>query len=129
MILVDSSAWVEIIRDGPRAQAFREHIEQADAVLVPSLVLYEVYRVIDRQAGAVEADRVAAYLRSHQIVDLDEIMAITAAKLGREHHLAMGDAVVFATACLREATLVTGDSDFASLPQVAYIPVTDCPGA
>jgi predicted nucleic acid-binding protein len=38
-----------------------------------------------------------------------------------EHRLAMGDAVVYATAILNDAVLVTSDSDFAAIPGVIYL--------
>jgi len=121
MIVMDSSGWVEITRGGARDSIFREHLEAADLVIVPSLVLYEVYRVIARQRSEAEAERVVAYLKSHAVVDIDGDLALNAARLGRQHGLAMGDAVVYATAHQFEATLVTGDSHFAQLPDVKYV--------
>jgi predicted nucleic acid-binding protein len=125
MTLIDSSGWIEIIRDGARAGQFRQCIAQAEGLLVPTLVLYEVYRVVEREASMADADRVAAHLRSYELVDLDDIIALEAAKLGRRHRLAMGDAIVLATSWVRGARLVTGDADFAGLPDVQHIVITE----
>jgi len=121
MIVMDSSGWVEIVRGGARDSLFREQLETADLVIVPALVLYEVYRVIERQRSEAEADRVVAHLQSHTVVDLTGDLAIRAARLGREHGLALGDAVVYTTAREFGATLVTGDNHFARLPDVKYV--------
>jgi predicted nucleic acid-binding protein len=45
-----------------------------------------------------------------------------AADLSLDHQLAMADAIVYATAILHDATVVTSDSDFESLPGVIYYP-------
>jgi uncharacterized protein len=127
VILMDSSGWVEIVRGGPRQQAFRDLIEQAEAVLVPTLVLYEVYRVIERQFDEAQAERIISYLRSHAVVDLTDELAVAAARAGKQHGLATADAVVYATASVLGARLVTGDVHFADLPDVAYVPVAARP--
>jgi len=123
MIVVDSSGWVEIVRGGERREAFREAIKAAGTVFVPALVVYEVYRIVERLAGEGEADGIAAHLRSHTVVDLTDEIAIAAAKLGKQHRLATADAVIYATAHHFRATLVTGDSHFAGLPDVKHIPL------
>jgi predicted nucleic acid-binding protein len=119
---MDSSGWVEIVRATGRYEVFREHIRHAESVIVPTLVVYEVYRVIEQEFSAVEADWIAAHFRSHRIVDLTEALAIAAAKLGREHRLATADAAIYATAREFGAMLVTGDNHFIGLPDVAYVP-------
>lgn len=40
--VVDSSAWLEYLADTPRAKLFAGAIEDADNLVVPVIVLYEV---------------------------------------------------------------------------------------
>lgn len=122
MILMDSSGWVEIVGDGPRKAAFLEAVAKADQVLVPTIVVREVYRAVDRQAGLTRAQQVLRYLSSLEIVPLDLELAVRAAEAAREFRLALADSVVYATAIAAGARLVTGDGDFAALPDVEYIP-------
>jgi len=49
---------------------------------------------------------------------------LLAADIAREHKLAMADAIIYATARQYQATLVTSDARFESLPQVLFYPKT-----
>ncbi len=122
MILLDSSAWIEILRDAPRAAAFRRRLEAAEGVVVPTVVLYEVYKWSRREGPQLVADLATAWMRQHTVAPLDDRLALEAADFSLEHRLAMADAVVYATACRYEATLVTGDAHFAALEGVEYLP-------
>ena len=121
MIVVDSSGWIEIFTGGPRRRDFRDWVDRADEVLVPTLVLYEVYKVIRRGASEDEADAAIARLRKFTVVSLDEALAVEAADLSLNHRLAMADAVVYATAQARGAAVITSDSHFEGLPGVEYL--------
>jgi hypothetical protein len=44
LFLVDSSGWVEFMGDGPRAEKFAPYFEREERLLVPAIVLYEVYK-------------------------------------------------------------------------------------
>lgn len=122
MIVMDSSGWIDIVAGGQRQQVFMEAITGAGTVLVPTLVIYEVYRYVERECGESEADRIVSHLRSHAVIELTDEIALAAAKLGKRHQLATADAVIYATAHHVGATLVTGDGHFATLPNVEYIP-------
>lgn len=60
-------------------------------------------------------------MRRAKVVPLDESLAIEAAEISLAHRLAMADAIVYATARRHRATLVTGDADFAGLPDVVVV--------
>lgn len=122
MIVVDSSGWIEIFTDGPLRRDFRSWIDQADEVLVPTLVVYEVYKVIRRGASEDEADQAIARLRQCTVVPLDDALAVEAADFSLQRGLAMADAVVYATAQAQGVPLVTSDRHFQGLPGVEYIP-------
>ncbi len=120
-MVLDTSGWIEIFTDGPLASEFRARLDQAARVLVPTIVLYDVYKVIRRQVSEQEALVAVAHLRAHQVVPLDDQLALEAADLSLQHSLAMADAVVYATARGHGAELLTSDRDFAELPGVVYL--------
>ncbi len=120
MILVDSSGWIEHLTGGPQADAYEQYLYASD-LLIPTVVLYEVYKFMKRELSAQDAIIVAGRMRVGQVVPLDDMLALEAADLSLQHGLAMADAVVYATARHYEATLVTSDEDFAELPGVVYL--------
>ena len=56
-----------------------------------------------------------------KVVDLNETIALTAAKLSLQHKLPMADALILATAKSFNATLWTQDIDFEGFSNVQYI--------
>lgn len=48
MSVVDSSAWLEYFGDGPNAVEFAAAVEDPDALVVPSLALFEVFSIATR---------------------------------------------------------------------------------
>ena len=44
MNVVDSSGWLEYFADGPNADFFAAAIEASDALVVPTVSVYEVYK-------------------------------------------------------------------------------------
>ena len=120
MLLVDSSGWLEFFMNGPLASTYAQHLKHPNDILTPTIVLYEVYKVIKRQRSEEDALIVAAQMGKTQIVPLTDTIALTAADASLTYQLAMADAIVYATALTHKATLVTNDADLASLPGVAY---------
>jgi predicted nucleic acid-binding protein len=120
MNVVDSSAWLEYFANGPNAAFFSKPIEQIDALLVPSLTIYEVFKRVLQQRAEGGALRAVAVLQQGTVVDLDARIALSAARLCLEAKLPMADSVVLATAKAYEATLWTQDADLEGLPDVQY---------
>jgi predicted nucleic acid-binding protein len=120
--VVDTSALVEYYLDTPLADTFAPPIEDRDRLLVPTIVLYELYKVLRRTAGVDMADAAIMALRECQVVDLDASHALAAAQLGPRHGLALADSIIYATAQLAGATLWTQDEHFKDLPAVRYFP-------
>ncbi|MBI4340741.1 MAG: type II toxin-antitoxin system VapC family toxin [Candidatus Omnitrophica bacterium] len=120
MLLIDSSGWIEFFMDGPLAGTYAHHLKHPNDVLTPTVVLYEVYKVIKRQRNEEEALTAAAQMGKTQVVPIDDTIALTAADASLTYQLAMADAIVYATALTHKAKLVTSDADLASLPGVVY---------
>jgi predicted nucleic acid-binding protein len=119
--VVDSSGWLEFLTDGPLAESYGEHLADLGEVLTPAIVLYEVYKWIKRERTEEEALTVAAQIEKTRVVPVTPALALTAADLSLERRLAMADALVYATAVLHDAELITSDADFAALPRVTYL--------
>lgn len=114
-IVLDSSAWIEILGSGPLAKACRKELDAADNVVVPTLVLFEVYRKILSSISEDQALSAVAVMSQHQVADLTREIALTAADLSLQLKLAMADSMVLAHAHATDATLVTLDKDFAGI--------------
>jgi predicted nucleic acid-binding protein len=121
MVLVDTCGWIEWLTDGPLADAFGPHLEQTDALLVPTLVQYELAKWITRERDETLALEVIGLTHQSRVVALDTSLALGAAALALEHRLAMADAVIYATARAHDATVVTSDAHFEHLSGVTYL--------
>ena len=83
--------------------------------------MLEVFKRVLQQRTENEALRAVALMRQGKVVDLDADLALSAAKLGREHGLPLADSVILATARKFDATIWTQDSDFENLKGVRYV--------
>jgi predicted nucleic acid-binding protein len=119
--VVDSSGWVEFATDGPLAARYQAHLHDPSQVLTPSIVLYEVYKRLKRDASEEAADAIVAEMGKTKIIPLDDQLALRAAETSLELNLPMADAIVYATAQAHGATLITSDADFKDLPKVTYL--------
>ena len=116
LVLVDSSGWVEFLGDGPRAEKFAPYFEREERLLVPTIVLYEVYKKLLFAQGSTAADRFLSAALRARVVSLDERLALLAARISLDRRLAMADAIIYATAQAAGAHLVTSDMHFRGLP-------------
>jgi predicted nucleic acid-binding protein len=57
MNLLDSSGWIEYFANGPNADRFAPLVVDPTTLLVPTIVLHEVYRWADREGGEQAAQR------------------------------------------------------------------------
>jgi predicted nucleic acid-binding protein len=121
MNVVDSSGWLEYFAKDPNTTFFKPVIHNTEALLVPTICLYEVYKRIAAQRDEEEALSAIAWMATGQVIDLDQEIAIQAADLSREHKLAMADSIIYATARAFHAALWTQDAHFAGLEGVKYI--------
>lgn len=120
MNLVDSSGWLEWFGDGPGARHFARPLGDVDALIVPTISLFEVFRVLLRQRGESAALQGVAQMRLARVVDLDDTVALEAARLSVALGLPMADSLILATARRYDATLWTQDADFAAIDGVRY---------
>ena len=122
MNLVDSSAWLEYLADGPGAGSFEAAITKTNDLLVPVICLYEVFKRVLQQRDEHTALRAIALMQQGRVVDLDADIVLRAAKNSIEYKLPMADAIILATARAYEAVIWTQDADFRNIEGVKYFP-------
>jgi predicted nucleic acid-binding protein len=121
LFLVDSSGWVEFLGDGPLAEKFAPYFEREERLLVPAIVLYEVYKKLLSAQGSTAADRFLSAALRARVVPIDERLALLAARISLDRRLAMADAIIYATALAAGAHLVTSDAHFLGLANITII--------
>jgi predicted nucleic acid-binding protein len=117
LFLVDSSGWIEFLGDGPRANQFAPYFEREERLIVPAIVLYEVYKKLLSVRGSNAANRFLSAALRARVVPIDERLALLAARISLDRSLAMADAMIYATALETGAHLVTSDAHFQGLPE------------
>lgn len=122
MNIVDSSGWLEYFADGPNADHFAPALGNSAELLVPSITLYEVFKIVCRQRGEDAALQAVAMMQQGRVIELSSSIALLAAKLSLEVKTPMADSIILATAQLHAALLWTQDNDFAGIPGVKYFP-------
>ena len=122
MNIVDSSGWLAYFTDEPNAKHFLTPLNDTDSLVVPTVTIYEVFKVVLRESSENEALQAAVAMRKGTVVDLTSLLAIAASKLSLEHNLPMADSIILATAKEFEATIWTQDSDFKNIDDVKYFP-------
>ena len=121
MNVVDSSAWLAYFADEPTAAFFAEAIEDAELLVVPSVCIYEVFKVILREKGEDDAFLAIAAMQQAKVVDLDADLAIEAAVIGHEEKLALAVSIIYTICEKFNATLWTQDGHFSRMPRVQYL--------
>jgi predicted nucleic acid-binding protein len=119
--VLDSSGWLEYITADVNASRFAVYVEAETSLLVPTIVVYEVYKKLLLDRGKTFADRFTSHAFRHLIVPLDEALSLAAARISADLHLHMADAIIYATGQARNAAVVTGDDHFRGLPDVILI--------
>ena len=114
--VVDSSAWLEYLTGGAQAAQFAAAIEDSKHLIVPVIVLYEVFKKVLRERGEQQALQVAGAMHAGKVVAVDAALALDAA----HYSLPLADSLMYATAQRLGATVWTQDDDFKGLSGVQY---------
>jgi predicted nucleic acid-binding protein len=122
MNVVDSSAWLSYFAGDANAKRFAKPIESPESLLVPSIIITEVFKSFFRQCGEEAALEVVAHMEQGNVIFLDEELAINAAVYGIEFKLPLADSIIYATARKYDAIVWTQDADFKGLENVKYFP-------
>ena len=121
MNVVDSSGWLEYFSGGLNASFFEAAIENTRDLIVPSISIYEVFKRMLQLKDEASAVQAAAFMAQGRVVDLDQTLALTAAKISNDLKIPMADSIILATARTHSATLWTQDVDLMGFENVQYI--------
>ena len=121
MNIVDSSGWLEYFAEGSNADFFAPAIEDTMNLLVPVICIYEVFKKLLVQSGVNEAQVHVSDMKQGKIIEIDESLALSAAKLSADLKLPMADSLILATTRANNAVLWTQDEHFKDLDGVKYI--------
>ncbi len=118
--IVDSSGWLEFFAGGKNAAAFEPPLNDVESLLVPAVTIYEVFKVLFREAGEEAALHGVAAMQQGRVIDLTPQRALAAAGVSLRHSLPMADSMIVATAEEHGATIWSQDEDFEGLPGVRF---------
>jgi len=122
MNIVDSSGWLSYFADEPNAEHFLAPLNDSTLLVVPTITIYEVFKVILRESSENEALQAAVAMQKGRLVELNASLAIAASKLSIEYNLPMADSIILATAQEYKAIIWTQDADFQNISSVKYFP-------
>jgi hypothetical protein len=108
--VVDSSGWIEVFTDGPKAGPFLDVLDAESTLVVPAISILEVFKWVLREHSEAQALQAVAAMQSGgchaerwmpcravdamqrgQVVNLDSSLAIAAAQLSHNLRLPMAD--------------------------------------
>jgi len=121
MYLVDSCGWLEYFSGGRKAKEYEKYLADPDKLLLPSIVIYEVYKKAKSKYGEDKALFLAANMQSSRTVPFDDDTALLAADLSLEYSIPMADSIIYATAIKNRAVLITSDEHLKGLKGVEFI--------
>jgi len=121
MNIVDSSGWLEYFAEGSNADFFAPAIEDTANLLVPVICIYEVFKKVLQQKGENQAQIHVGDMKHGKVIEIDESLALSAARLSAELKLPMADSLILATARANNALLWTQDEHFKDLDGVKYV--------
>lgn len=119
--LLDSYAILALLNDEAGAAAVAEHlraaIETNALLLVNEVNVGEVYYIVARHRSMADAERVLDHLEALPVEIVGNAFddVLDAARIKATHALSYADAFAVATALRYDATVVTGDREFATV--------------
>lgn len=122
MNLVDSSGWLAFFSEGKNAAVFGIPIQNVDSLLVPTIIMYEVFKVLLRESGEQNAIIAHAHMQLGNSVDLTPVLSIAAARISLDYKLPMADSIILASAQSFNAIVWTQDEHFKGIKNVKYFP-------
>jgi toxin FitB len=120
-LTLDSSCWIEYLRDSERAELFATAAENPEQLIVPIVTIYEVTKKLRREVSARVAAYAEAVMCRGRVVEFD--LALCRAAI--TNSLPLADSLIYATAQAHGATLWTQDQHFEGLAGVQYFPIND----
>ena len=121
-ILIDSSGWLECLTDDTKAALFLPYFSSdSRRVLISPIIIYEVRKILLLRHGTRAADDFSSQAEQYESIEIDNSLAQKAVSISISHRLPMADSLIYASALVRKAELITSDAHFKDLPGVALL--------
>jgi len=125
--VIDSYAWLDYFMGTKAGEKIKEVIENSEEKITPTICLAEVYSKTLKVEGLEQAEKQKRFIKERSaLAHLDELIAIESAKqnVQLKKEIAgweLADSIVYATALVKKASVVTGDEHFRKLANVAFV--------
>ena len=125
--VIDSYAWIEYFTGSELGEKVKSLIESSEEKLTPTICLAEVYAKTLKVESQEIAEKQKAFIKEKSaLVFLDEAIAVESARqnvlLKKEiDGWGLADSIVYATAIIKKAEVVTGDEHFKKLKNVLFL--------
>jgi predicted nucleic acid-binding protein len=125
--VIDSYAWIEYFMGTEAGEKAKPIIESSEEKITPTICLAEVYAKTLKVENEELAEKERAFIKEKSaLATLDELIAVECAKVQNKmkkevNEWGLADSIVYATALLKKAEVVTGDKHFKRLKNVIFI--------
>ena len=125
--VIDSYAWIAYFMGTEAGEKAKPIIESSEEKITPTICLAEVYAKTLKVESDELAEKQRAFIKEKSALALlDEPIAVESAKVQTKmkkeiEGWGMADSIVYATALLKKAEVVTGDEHFKKLKNVLFI--------
>ena len=119
--VIDSSCWIEIFSNGPLAKKCQKEVSTSKVIVVPALIIYEVYRRVKQLTSDEDGLAATSYISQFDVQPLTREVALLAADLSLQFKLGTVDSIILAHTHEASAELITLDNDFRDLPRARVI--------
>jgi predicted nucleic acid-binding protein len=125
--VIDSYAWIEYFMGTKAGEKAKPLIESQDEKITPTICLAEVYAKTLKTESQELAEKQRLFIKEKSVIAaLDEPIAVESAKIQTKmkkeiEGWGLADSIVYATALLKKAEVITGDEHFKKLENVLFI--------
>lgn len=117
--LLDTSAWLTLLEDEQGAEEI-EKLLKKEQIILPFIVLLEIYYITLRERGTEIADKRYAIIKSLDVEilwEMDEPALMIAGYLKAKYKISLADAIIAAFTKRQDAILVHKDPEYEALKQ------------
>ena len=125
--VIDSYAWIEYFTGSELGKKVKSLIESSEEKLTPTICLAEVYAKTLKVENQELAEKQKAFIKEKSaLAFLDEPIAVESARQNVQMKKeidgwGLADSIVYATAIIKKAEVVTGDEHFKKLKNVLFL--------
>lgn len=121
-VLIDSWAWIEFFQGSDAGKVVMGYLDDDQDLIISTVNLAEVYRwILHYYDERIAEDKKAAMKERCILIDVDEEIAVEAARIRHRLKWGLGDSIVYATAKQQSASVLTGDGDFQGRDDVIFL--------